>query len=93
MRVRGSFRAGTAPVYNLTVEGPHEYYAEGVLVGNCDALRYYVMGRPAPAKDEPMIAYPPGTVGYLKRQALMEREPAGRILGMRNRSRRGLLAR
>lgn len=28
------------PVYNLTVEGAHEYYAAGVLVSNCDAARY-----------------------------------------------------
>ena len=30
------------PVYNLTVADKHEYYANGVLVGNCDALRYAV---------------------------------------------------
>ncbi|MBP8183356.1 MAG: hypothetical protein KAX88_04575 [Rhodoferax sp.] len=29
----------SAPVYNLTVEGG-EYYANGILVHNCDALRY-----------------------------------------------------
>jgi len=27
-------------VYNLTVEGEHEYFANGVLTHNCDALRY-----------------------------------------------------
>ena len=27
-------------VYNLAVEGCHEYFANGVLVSNCDALRY-----------------------------------------------------
>jgi hypothetical protein len=32
------------PVYNLTVEGQHEYYANGVLVSNCDALRYLIVG-------------------------------------------------
>ena len=33
--------AGRAPaVFNLTVEGEHEYYANGILVSNCDALRY-----------------------------------------------------
>jgi hypothetical protein len=31
------------PVWNLTVEGEHEYYASGVLVHNCDAIRYLVM--------------------------------------------------
>jgi hypothetical protein len=28
------------PVYNLTVEGEHEYFASGILVSNCDASRY-----------------------------------------------------
>lgn len=32
--------AGRAPVYNLTVDGPHEYFAGGILVSNCDALDY-----------------------------------------------------
>lgn len=31
---------GSAPVYNLTVDGPHEYFAGGILVSNCDALGY-----------------------------------------------------
>lgn len=30
----------TAPVYNLTVAGTSEYFANGILVHNCDALRY-----------------------------------------------------
>lgn len=30
----------TAPVYNITVEGAHEYYANGILVSNCDGFRY-----------------------------------------------------
>jgi len=58
----------------------------------CDALRYFLMGRPAPASDEPLITYPPGTVGYLKRQALREQEPP-RVLGARNASRRQRWAR
>lgn len=33
------------PVYDLQVEGAHEYFAGGVLVHNCDALRYMVVGR------------------------------------------------
>lgn len=32
------------PVYNLTIEGAHEYFANGVLVHNCDAFVYLVMG-------------------------------------------------
>ena len=32
-------------VYDLTIEGEHEYFANGVLVHNCiDATRYYVLG-------------------------------------------------
>lgn len=37
--------AGMRPVYNLTVEEVPEFYANGVLVHNCDALRYMVMDR------------------------------------------------
>lgn len=33
---------GKAPVYNITVEHAHEYFANGVLVSNCDAFRYAV---------------------------------------------------
>jgi len=29
--------SGKRPVYNLTVNGPHEYFANGILVKNCDA--------------------------------------------------------
>jgi hypothetical protein len=31
-----------ADVYNLCVEDAHEYYANGVLVSNCDAMRYAI---------------------------------------------------
>lgn len=31
-----------APVFNLTVEGAHEFFANGLLVSNCDAARYLV---------------------------------------------------
>jgi len=37
----GSF--GKAKVYNITVEGEHEYFANGLLVSNCDAFRYLVI--------------------------------------------------
>lgn len=33
---------GSAPVFNLTIEDTHEYFANGVLVHNCDAARYCV---------------------------------------------------
>ena len=29
-----------APVYNLTVEEEHEFFANGILVSNCDSLEY-----------------------------------------------------
>lgn len=32
--------AGTAPVYELSVSDAHEYFANGILVHNCDALLY-----------------------------------------------------
>jgi len=35
-----SSEAENADVYNLAVDGPSEYYANGILVSNCDALRY-----------------------------------------------------
>jgi hypothetical protein len=35
--------AGRADVFNLTVEPTHVYYAEGVLVSNCDMVRYAAM--------------------------------------------------
>lgn len=38
--------AGSARTYNLSVEGPHEYFANGVLVSNCDMVRYGLMTRP-----------------------------------------------
>jgi hypothetical protein len=31
------------PVYNLTVAGRHEFFANGLLVSNCDALRYAIV--------------------------------------------------
>jgi hypothetical protein len=31
-----------APVYNLTVEDSHEYFANGILVHNCDCMKYSI---------------------------------------------------
>lgn len=42
---------GVAEVYNLTVNGPSEYYANGILVSNCDSLRYLLMSQPEIAVD------------------------------------------
>lgn len=30
------------PVYNLTIAGEHQFYANGLLTHNCDSLRYAV---------------------------------------------------
>lgn len=40
-----SWRDGTADVYNISVEDTPEFFAEGVLVHNCDALRYLCVER------------------------------------------------
>jgi hypothetical protein len=37
---------GPTPVFNLTVSEQHEFFANGVLAKNCDALRYGLMSRP-----------------------------------------------
>lgn len=39
------------PVYNLTVDDAHCFYANGILVGNCDALQYMaeIVSLPPPA--------------------------------------------
>jgi hypothetical protein len=36
---------GRRSVFNLQVEGAHEYFANGLLVHNCDGYRYWVMTR------------------------------------------------
>ena len=45
-------KAVPRPVYNLAVEDVHEYFANGLLVRNCDAHRYVCMTRPIPGKWE-----------------------------------------
>lgn len=46
---------GRADVYNLTVEGEPEFFANGVLVHNCDALRYLLINMGS----EPRFHFPP----------------------------------
>lgn len=41
-----------APVYNLTIDTDHNYYANGILVANCDCLKYFMNSR-AEASIEP----------------------------------------
>ena len=52
------------PVFNLTVEPQHVYFADGVLVSNCDQLRYAAtfawkrdMSPPVPPKVYPKWSY------------------------------------
>lgn len=40
--VRKSENDKRQPVYNLTVDGEHEYFANGILVSNCDSIRYAI---------------------------------------------------
>jgi hypothetical protein len=42
----------SVPVYNLTVDAVHEYYANGILVSNCDAERY-IIGYLRPGNTKP----------------------------------------
>lgn len=46
----GSQPAGNLPVYNLTVEDAHEYFANGVLVHNCHAENYCLVAESAPRR-------------------------------------------
>jgi len=41
-------------VYNITVDGAHEYFAEGILVKNCDAVLYAYRESPAYAYQQPI---------------------------------------
>ena len=66
--------AGRADVYNLTVEGEPEFFANGVLVHNCDALRYllrnlgsgprfYIEPEPDPDAPPPLVGMPEQAIG------------------------------
>jgi len=44
---------GTLPVYNITVDEQHEFYANSVLVKNCDAARYLLMAVYRPDRQKP----------------------------------------
>ncbi len=36
--------AGRSAVYNISVARDRQFYANGILVSNCDALRYAILG-------------------------------------------------
>lgn len=47
VRLLGSSPAGIATVYDLSVNDQHEYYANGILASNSDAVRYFCMTQAA----------------------------------------------
>jgi len=51
-------RSGKAEVFNLTVSEAHEYYANGLLASNCDALNYVWNNKTLPRQPMP-VAPPP----------------------------------
>ena len=74
------------PVYNITVEGEHEYFANGILVSNCDAMLYIVRAMSpvySPEENQPK----PGSPEAIKREMAKER---ARIIKERERKQRGL---
>lgn len=65
-RVVGVSRAPRSATYNLTVDGEHEYFANGILVHNClDSWRYAHMERPywsaQPVRERRRPGWIPGT--------------------------------
>ena len=40
-----SVEANSLPVYNITIEQKHEFFANDYLASNCDQLRYYIVNR------------------------------------------------
>ena len=63
VQVLGICPAGTEKVYNISVEGEPEYFANGVLVHNCESLRYGLMSRPSPNEGESFL---PGAAEHYK---------------------------
>jgi hypothetical protein len=66
-------------VYNLTVDDVPEYFAEGVLVHNCD--RYLVMGRPSPTKYKyrPLPSIPENIAAMIGQVNQSNVRPFGRL--------------
>ena len=63
-------------VYNLTVANSHNYYANGILVANCDSLRYLVMSRMSKTEFDDRPLNPNSAWGQLQ-AALKEKEADG----------------
>lgn len=66
LRVEPLYRAN---VYNLTVDGEHEFFANGVLVSNCDAARYAYEALTHYLSRIPEDVPPPGSVAALELEA------------------------
>lgn len=62
-------------VYNITVEDAHEYYANGMLFGNCDAFRYSVIN----AIDIAQEIHPAAMTSRQTNQSAQELEPSRTI--------------
>lgn len=67
--VRRSHVLDSAPVYNLTVEDKHEYFANEILVSNCDAVIYAFKESPSFSYEAPIIKLPYGTKEWLDQEA------------------------
>ena len=52
MKIKKISYIGKEDVYNMEVEGYHNYILNnGMVIKNCDAIRYFVAGRPYPSID------------------------------------------
>lgn len=57
MRVKSVRSAGKEPVYNMTVEEYHNYLIHGgIVLKNCDALRYFCVTRTLAAEKSELPA-------------------------------------
>ena len=61
--VHGVAEGSRLAVYNLAVEGAPEYFANGVLTHNCDALRYAVVALTPDLEENPWAALSGQRVG------------------------------
>jgi hypothetical protein len=57
-------------VYNLTVDGEHEYFANGTLVSNCDSALYAFLHSYHHRYREPLADPRPGSVEFIKREEM-----------------------
>lgn len=53
MKIKNIIALQHDDVYNITVENTHNYVdGGGIISKNCDALRYFISGRPVPNKKQ-----------------------------------------